>query len=890
MKRRGGKRPVPPSTARTLLEGGGAINWLIQHLQQTAVWLLAVMGFLFSLTTGYQLSVLTTRVVWTVIFFIGFFSVVFSIKHRGIALAACLLIAMIWAWRNADTLTQGALLLLEQLLDPLTLHMPDVFLLRLRPASADEAIALATVALQALLFIVTLLTGYFMAWRSSILGLAFTTLPLLIPLPFYLLSPSVVAFFCLVAAHLMTYVHNNSQYIPAAVTLTEKQLTLTCKQVRPPAQRVARQLLSLTALPAILFTALFACWLLPERDYARPEWIDALQERILAWDFGGHVATKGNDGLTHGDLRNLAPVRFSASTVLKVRPSEARPLYLRSFAGALFSPDGWDSVPDSTYSRYAERFLDLAPQNLHAAAVAASAAQTTSYTLSVQNVAASKSSVWMPNGLVTRAEEMGAARYVQDTAISSARASGIKEYTVEALPCQTTLSSVQPASLGEDAASIQAAYLAAAGRTMGLPDATGADAQRIQSAAQAYIDYVCNTYTSLPDETQEAAERLCAAYGLSLRGENEALTLHEICRDLYRLLTQRCAYAYSPPEIPADADFTTYFLEESQSGYCVHFATAAAVLLRSLDIPARYAEGYIVIRSDYEKPVDNAGYIEIEDTHAHAWVEVFDPAQLEWIPVEMTASANDGPASLDGDDENDDPDTMTPEPTLAPTPEPTVEPAQQTPPPDGENPSDSTGEPQDAEPSPTPAGASAPEALEAEGGASTTPEPENPSIDSDIFQDGGGPGGNAASRANPPLWLLLIPLCIAIAVSAALGWRRRLQKRRKREFLQADRNASVLAICRLVLSMLRFAGCEPMQPLQSPQAYALSASRKLPWLMHVQLQEVLELAQRVRFSNKTCTETERTVAATLSRTLSSELRVRLSRMRRLLFFWRYPVV
>ena len=41
-------------------------------------------------------------------------------------------------------------------------------------------------------------------------------------------------------------------------------------------------------------------------------------------------------------------------------------------------------------------------------------------------------------------------------------------------------------------------------------------------------------------------------------------------------------------------DFAIWFLTEADTGYCIHFATAAVVLLRAAGIPARYVDGYVV--------------------------------------------------------------------------------------------------------------------------------------------------------------------------------------------------------------------------------------------------------------------------------------------------------
>ena len=52
-----------------------------------------------------------------------------------------------------------------------------------------------------------------------------------------------------------------------------------------------------------------------------------------------------------------------------------------------------------------------------------------------------------------------------------------------------------------------------------------------------------------------------------------------------------CARAYTRQ--PAQEDFAVYFLTEGKRGWCMHFATAAACMLRALDVPARYVSGYV---------------------------------------------------------------------------------------------------------------------------------------------------------------------------------------------------------------------------------------------------------------------------------------------------------
>lgn len=90
-------------------------------------------------------------------------------------------------------------------------------------------------------------------------------------------------------------------------------------------------------------------------------------------------------------------------------------------------------------------------------------------------------------------------------------------------------------------------------------------------------------------------------------------------------------------------DFVDHFLFEQQSGYCVHFATAMVVLLRSQDIPARYVKGYLSGEAIDER-INDEGYMEylyeVSEKDAHAWVEVYFPG-AGWVPFDPTPASAD---------------------------------------------------------------------------------------------------------------------------------------------------------------------------------------------------------------------------------------------------------
>ncbi len=110
-------------------------------------------------------------------------------------------------------------------------------------------------------------------------------------------------------------------------------------------------------------------------------------------------------------------------------------------------------------------------------------------------------------------------------------------------------------------------------------------------------------------------------------------SLQEVSEYIQSYLSQNATYTLSPGNLPEGKDFLTYFLTESHQGYCVHYATAATLMLRYYGFPARYVEGYRITAEDFQ-----GNYANIRDFHAHAWVEVYDDI-LGWIPLEFTQAA-----------------------------------------------------------------------------------------------------------------------------------------------------------------------------------------------------------------------------------------------------------
>jgi hypothetical protein len=90
-------------------------------------------------------------------------------------------------------------------------------------------------------------------------------------------------------------------------------------------------------------------------------------------------------------------------------------------------------------------------------------------------------------------------------------------------------------------------------------------------------------------------------------------------------------YSTDIPPLPPGADTVDEFLFGNRTGFCEQISTALAVMLRSIDIPAREAVGYVP--GSYNPITD---LYEVQNKDAHAWVQVWFP-HYGWQSFDPTA-------------------------------------------------------------------------------------------------------------------------------------------------------------------------------------------------------------------------------------------------------------
>lgn len=116
-------------------------------------------------------------------------------------------------------------------------------------------------------------------------------------------------------------------------------------------------------------------------------------------------------------------------------------------------------------------------------------------------------------------------------------------------------------------------------------------------------------------------------------------TQFEHARAIERRLRSEFIYTLETERHPV-RDPLAHFLFDTRRGYCEYFASAMAVMLRTLGVPSRVATGF---QSGYYNDVSGLRVIRASD--AHAWVEAWFEGR-GWVPFDPTPSATPPPPGL----------------------------------------------------------------------------------------------------------------------------------------------------------------------------------------------------------------------------------------------------
>jgi len=160
-------------------------------------------------------------------------------------------------------------------------------------------------------------------------------------------------------------------------------------------------------------------------------------------------------------------------------------------------------------------------------------------------------------------------------------------------------------------------------------------------------------YLQLPEQLPERVKEL--AKNIT---ENQE-SVYEKTKEIERYFGRNgFVYTQQGVAIPkAGDDYVDQFLFDTKMGYCDNFSTSMVVMLRSIDIPARWVKGFapgeFVLNDEGEK------VYQITNNEAHSWVEAYMPG-VGWMPYEPTIGFS-SLTDIEYDIELNLDDTLTPE-------------------------------------------------------------------------------------------------------------------------------------------------------------------------------------------------------------------------------------
>ncbi|MDR1291877.1 MAG: DUF3488 and transglutaminase-like domain-containing protein [Clostridiales Family XIII bacterium] len=734
----------------------------------------------------------------------------------GAIAAVCLL-----SWERLRTLLlQGALDTLNVVISTYESRANvDFSLIPVEQLGEDEIRLSSTVFVMSLSLLVTLILGWILVRRRS----AFFAFLLTVPFPAaalaYTIIPDykslmVIGLYWLFLFLFVAPLRGRDRFFE------KRSRRAGARSVYIDGGRLSLRSSALVVIPVLALCLILVATIFSSESYVRPQVSNDLRSGIVNGNLGFAIFRSGGvaGNTNRVDLRHAGNLRYRNETAIRVKSTKGVPDYLKGFVGSVYTGAGWEQLPESATEELSGLDMDTRPQNYAATLfdifnIGFGQEDEPPYELTVENVNINPRCVYAPYGLSSTPGALEGITFVSDGFLrSSNNMSGLGGYTLDAI-------SVPPYSAYFEFPDFAA-----------LPDIVKEWLSPEQTSfferQSQYNAFVYEHYTELPDGLKATLNEYLDERGLDPANYPDTTVMMrssstddvylsrrspvDFILDVVRQVQSENAYTRSPGQTPEGRDFVEYFLAENHQGYCVHFATAVAALLRSVDIPARYAEGFVVSPDD---PKTEDGWTALSDSRAHAWVEVY-VSGMGWMPVEATPGRQSGV---------EDPWRASAIGLLASeAPTPVI--------------ADATSAGATSGPATsTTAGAATGDAIDSSGGGRA----DEAGGSSSNNAPGGAPG--TIEVLGSPVTLPAIAAILALIILAHIVRRRRVL-RRKRCFEGEDRKQAVLAAYAYIEDMLAFMG-EGEHPEESEGARSEGApgSGLVP-------RELTDIAMEARFS------------------------------------------
>lgn len=312
--------------------------------------------------------------------------------------------------------------------------------------------------------------------------------------------------------------------------------------------------------------------------------------------------------INHGKLGRTDSITFDDYTVLTAELFKSdNNVYLKGFTGIEYTGNAWNELSDATAERLysieseyisdvtSSRFLDGYVWGLYSDKLSVNS-------ITIENINANRDYAYLPYYITP--ESAALFKSERDNILSPDDIYTAEVYTIS--------DSLRNAVLDSD--------------IMSADTLIGKDEEK-------YRKFVYDNYLQIPD-TFTAAEKIY--------GDVEFTDIKTELYNIKRWLSAYCEYSLDAGKLPFGEDFADYFLTENRKGSCSHFASSAVLMCRHRGIPARYCEGYVIKADDFpaDIAVGEPVSVEITDTRAHAWIEVYVDG-YGWYPFEVTPGYSD---------------------------------------------------------------------------------------------------------------------------------------------------------------------------------------------------------------------------------------------------------
>lgn len=334
---------------------------------------------------------------------------------------------------------------------------------------------------------------------------------------------------------------------------------------------------------------IISCFIYKQSDYVRSFKFNEIKRginyAITERSFGSFFDIFEGEGagpVKYGELGTIGKVKFDHRTDLKVEVPQRVDgnIYLKGFVGDQYTGDSW-LKEGQKYDKYCWDLTKFKQQNLNYKAISlydeiyggSHFFLNESTNIKVNNVGANLKYVYAPyNSYFDDNSEPNSDSNIfdfnKDTSVSSSNLS----YKLNSF---YLMDDIKPGEMKE----IYEEYLK-----------SNLNSDKFSSYIKyekKYRKYVYNEYTKLPkDSLKEIKEKY--------KGYYKNNSLDRCITEATSVVLNGTKYSLSPGKLPNGKDFVEYFLEENKEGYCTHFASAEAVILRAMGVPTRYVEGYVL--------------------------------------------------------------------------------------------------------------------------------------------------------------------------------------------------------------------------------------------------------------------------------------------------------